>query len=136
MHQGVKALLHHRLDFLGHVSEIGRQIDLRLAGQILRTSRNIDGSIGHALQIVIHLQDGHHKAQVNGHRLIQGEDFQAILLDLDLHFIDFVIALSHLLRERGIAFDHGRDRLGNTLFNHGTHRQDFFLERFDLTQKC
>src|SRR4029450_6929673 len=51
------------------------------------------------------------------------------------HLIDFLIALSHLLCERGIAFDHGRDRLGNTLFDRGTHRQNFFLERFDLTQK-
>src|SRR5215510_14906843 len=135
LHHGVQALFHHLLDFLGHVSEAGRQIDLRMTGQILCTARNINGRIGHALEIVIHLQDGYHKAQVNGHRLVQSENLKAILLDLDLHLIDFVIAFSHLLRERGIALDHGRDRLRNTLFDHGTHRQNFFLEGFDFTQK-
>src|SRR6266699_1756568 len=128
LHHGVKALLHHLLDFLGHVCETRRQIDLRLARQILRTSRNIDGSIGHALEIIIHLQDRHHKAQVNGHRLVQGENFQTIFLDLDLHLIDFIIALSHLLRERSIAFDHGRDRLGDPLFDCGTYRENLFLK--------
>ena len=49
-------------------------IDLRLTRQILRTSGNIDGGIGHALEVVVHLEDGYHKAQVNGYRLVQGEN--------------------------------------------------------------
>src|SRR5215467_13677887 len=61
LYHGVQALFHHLLHLLSHVCETGWQINLRLARQIFRTACNIDGRIGHTLEVVIHLQDGHYK---------------------------------------------------------------------------
>ena len=62
-----------------------------------------DGIVAHALQIVVHLQDGDDKPQILRNGLIQGQDLQAFLLDLDLAPVDFAVALDHALGSFGIA---------------------------------
>ena len=66
----------------------------RLAGERRRLPRDVHRQVADPLQIVVDLHRGNDEPQVDRHRLVQGEHLEALLLDLDLALVDFVVALA------------------------------------------
>ena len=61
----------------------------------------LHGQVADPLQVVVDLEHGDDEAQVDGHRLVQGQDLEALLLDLHLGLVDPVVGLDHVLRQPG-----------------------------------
>ena len=93
---------------------------------------DILGQVAHPLQIVVDLQRGDDEPQIVGHRLIEGQDFQALFLDLDLHAIDHRVVGDHLLGHHRVAIDESRDGVGDRLFDQRADVEDFLLQAVDL----
>ena len=64
---------------------------------------DVDGEVADALELVVDLDDGHDEAQVAGHRLVEREDLEALLLELDLVLVDDEVGGDHPARRRGVA---------------------------------
>ena len=64
---------------------------------------DIDRQVGDPLQIVIHLERGGNAAQIHGHRLVQGQDFEALVLDPHLVQVNRVVRVDHLLSQVPVA---------------------------------
>ncbi len=93
---------------------------------------DVFGQIAHPLQIVVDLQHGHDEPQIGGHRLIEGQNLEALFLDLDLHAVDLGVVGDHLLGHHGVAIDQRGDRLGDGLFDQRADEQNLLLQAVDL----
>jgi len=96
---------------------------------------DIDRDIGDPLQLAVDLDDRDDQAQVAGHRLMEGKDFEAFLLHPDLHVVDLPV--------RG----HDQCSLGlvpvlqkgagppQTVLHQGAQLEDHLLQLVDLTME-
>ena len=77
--------------------------------------------IGHAFQLPRNRGDGRIQSQIAGHRLLTGNEKQALFLDRMLGLIDGVIASDQLIRQIGVTIGEGTDSL---LLHPGDHRAE------------
>ena len=59
-----------------------------LVGKLHGALADVGGEVADALELAVDLDDGDDEAQVAGHRLVQREELEALLLDLDLVLVD------------------------------------------------
>ncbi len=71
-------------------------------------------------------------AQVVGDGLVEGEDFEALLLKVDLVAVDVLVLAHDLAGEFGVAGVDGQDGLADILLDHGGEAEDLLLEALDL----
>ena len=70
--------------------------------QMHRPLGDVLGQVAHAFQVGVDLQGRRDAAQVDGDRLVQGEHFQAFLLDMVLILVDLPVPVDDLLGQRGL----------------------------------
>ena len=70
-----------------------------LANQIQHALRNVDGLITYAFEVGIDLNHRQDEAQVDGHRLLHGEQVERQFVDLALGVIDGGLAGQHHVAE-------------------------------------
>ncbi len=99
--------------------------------QIAGALGDLRGFVADAFQIDNDLADADHQAQIAGRRLTPRQDAQTFLVDVQLHLVDGVILLAHLLRQLGIALDQGNDGVIDLFLDQTAHLQQLganFLE--------
>ena len=77
--------------------ELFRNGNRRQLGQVESAFGNILGHVRHALQVGIDLQSRGNAAQVDGHRLMQSQNLETLLLNVIFLLIDLRIPVDHLL---------------------------------------
>ena len=101
-----------------HAAKIDRQIDPFGTGEIQHALGDVLGQIAHPLQIVVDLQHRHDEPQIGGHRLIEGQDLQALLPRPRPPCGRSRRRWSITVRARSrVAIDQGRDGVGDGLFD-------------------
>jgi len=96
---------------------------------------DVFGQVGHALQLVIDFHGRGDPAQIHGHRLVQGQDLQALLLDVVLLLVDLAIAGDDLVGQLDIAILQGADGLVNRLFHGRGQGQQVALQAIQVALK-
>ncbi len=115
--------------------EVRRHFQVRIAGQVGGAPGDVHRQVSHAFQVVIDLEHGDDKAQVDGYGLVQGQDLEAVLLHLHFHEVDFFVPFGHLIGQLGVVPDHRGNGLGNTLLHGGADGEDLLLEVIDFALK-
>ena len=90
-----------------HFGEIEGDFDGRFGGQAHGLAGDIHRHVADPLQIVVDFQGRDDQAQIGGHRLVQGQGFQALFLDFDLKVIDFQIAINYFAGQGLVAIQNG-----------------------------
>ena len=132
MHQCVEHLLEDAPRAIGDHRQAGRHRHRVLVGQLYGALGDVGGEVADALQLVVDLDDGDDEAQVAGHRLVQRQQLEALLLDLDLDLVDLHVGGDHLARLRHVA---RLDRLhgeAQVLLDQRAESEDLALELLDL----
>ena len=112
-----------------------RIVDRRLGGQVQAALRDVDRLIPDPLQIVVDLECRDYEAEIDRHRLVQGEQFEAFLLDLDLLGVDIYVALDDVLRHGCVTGLDRAYRPPKMILHHGTEGQERRLELLGLSSK-
>ena len=76
----------------GHLDDLGLRRDRPALREPLRALGDVDRVVADPLEIVGDLERGGEHPEVPRHRLLQGEEVDALLLDLDLHAVDHPVA--------------------------------------------
>jgi len=133
--QRVERLAHHRAHGVDHRAEVLGHRDRIVPLQVGGALGDVAGQIPHPLQVVVHFRRGDQVAQVLRHRLVQGEDLQALLFDRDLVRVDRVVAAQHLVGQVGPAFEEGPRRLGDGALDHRPDQQEPVREVFEIAEE-
>ncbi len=88
---------------------------------------NIHRLIRYPFQIVVDLDRSNEKPEINGNGLMQSQDLQAFFFHIHFKFIYLMVAVDDLFRESGISQIKGLDSHPNTLFYHGSKRENSFF---------
>ena len=107
----------HGLGLLPHAGDVEGDGHRRLGGKRDGLPRDVHRQVADPLQIVIDLHRRHDEPQIDGHRLVQGEDFQAFLLDFHLALVDVVVALLDAVGQIGVAVQQRPDRRLNLILD-------------------
>ena len=78
-----------------HLDDLGLGRDRPALVQPLGRLGDVDRVVAHPLEVVGDLERGGEHPEVAGHRLLEGEEVDALLLDLDLHAVDDPVARDH-----------------------------------------
>ncbi len=100
-------------------------------------SAMFDSEIADALQLVVDLDDGDDEAQVAGHRLVEGQELEALLLDVDLVLVDHEVGGDHAPGLADVACLDGVKGEAQVVLDERTERQDLALQVLELAlQMC
>jgi DNA-binding response OmpR family regulator len=117
IHQRIQAQAQHGLRFPRHIRDVIWRRDGLQPCQRQRPLGDVDPQIAHPFQVVIDLQHRDDKAQIDGYRLVEGEDLQAFLFDIHLELVDLHVLIDHLVSKGLVALTDGFDRQCNALFD-------------------
>ena len=95
--QSVKRLVKHLNRAIRHGGKMFGQANVGLPRQKIGGLRDIYGQISDAFEVVIDLENGDQKAQVDGDRLVQRQNLQAFFFKIDFQGIDLRIGVDDLL---------------------------------------
>lgn len=84
---------------------------------------------------IVDFHDNREKSKVNGHRLLQRQEFQPFFLDFHFYFINFIVHFYDSSGDIDISGLNRLDCLSGQLFNHGTKRENTFFYFFQFTIK-
>ena len=84
------------------------------------------------LQVGVDLHGRGDEPEVGGHRLLEGEQAQAALVDLDLQIVDVLVRGDDALRRIDAALDEGVGGVVHALLDERAHVQQAVLERLHL----
>jgi hypothetical protein len=93
---------------------------------------DVHRQVSHALQVGVDLHGRDDSAQVGRHRLVQGEQLEAAVVDLDVQFVDRLVAIQHAPDQRDVAGRQSLDGGADTLLRQTTHFEQPALEHFEL----
>ncbi len=125
--EGVQALADHGRCQVGHPLEGVGDGDVRRVGQGLGPLGDVHGQVGHAFEVHVDGQDGGDAAEVDGHRLVQGQNLQTFFLDPVLRLVDGVVPGDDLAGQIGVPVLEGADGLVDGLLDRGSHPEDIAL---------
>ena len=100
--------------------------------QAVRALADVDRQVGDPLQVAVDLQHRRHAPQVDGHRLMQGEDLEALFLDLDLAVVDRLLAGDHLLGDFDAQLAQRLHGAEHHLLDHRRLVEQVLLESFKI----
>ena len=105
--------------------------------QLERALGDVGGQVADALQLAVDLDHGDEEAQVAGHRLVEREDLEALLLDLHLQLVDCEVADHDALGLLRVALLDGLEREVQALLDHGAQAEHLALQLVELAlQVC
>src|SRR5215203_7267951 len=90
-----------------HFDDLGFRCDRPCLVQPLGRLRDVHRVISNSLEIVRNLQGRWEHAEVARHRLLQGQQIDALLLDLYFHCVDYPVSSYDPLRLLAIALEQG-----------------------------
>ena len=99
-----------------------------MLGQRDRPLGDVHRQIGDPLQLGVDLEHRRRAPQIDGHRLMQGENLEALLLDLHLADVDLELAGGHLGGDVRAALDQRLAGLGDHLLDARRLVEDFALQ--------
>src|SRR5208283_4435574 len=79
---------HHGADGGGHAADIDRQLYGRQVDQVHDALGDIYSLIAYALEVGVDLGDGQNKAQIDGRRLLRGQDVEGQFVNFALGGVD------------------------------------------------
>ena len=132
-HERVKRSLQDRTRAVGEHGHRRGSRHRVLVEQVKRPLGDVLGQVADALELAVDLDDGGHEPQVAGHRLVEREDLEALLLDLDLVLVDQHVGGDHLASLGGIALLDGLEGEAETLLHQRAERQDLPLQPVRLS---
>ena len=94
---------------------------------------DVDAEVADAFQVVVDLEHGHNVAQVHGHRLVEGQELEALLLHLHLVLVDDQVGENDLPGGVGVAALDGGERLAQVVLHDRAQGEDLLLESLDLS---
>src|SRR5215469_9955551 len=112
---------HHGAHRGSHPADVDGQISRRQFYHVHHALGDVDRLIAHAFQIRIDLCNRQNESQIDGHRLLHGEQIKRFLVDLALGNIDEVLAFEHHLAASEIAFHVGLTRAVDRLLRQASH---------------
>ena len=92
--------------------------------------------VSDAFEIGNDFQGAFDLAQVTGHRLLQGQEANALGLDLTIHFVHRIILAQNAFGQRNVVLLNGFDGLLEHGARQGSHVQQFLLQRRQLIMKA
>ena len=112
----------HVLDEAAHVRAHRHVVDAS------RRLADVDHQVGRALELAREAKRTHDEAKITRHRLLQGEQPVAALLDADRERVDDVVAVDQRLRSVKVAIEHRRRALADRLDGQGAETNDVVAE--------
>ena len=105
------------------------------AGQHQRDAGNALAVVAHPLQFGGNLQNGRQRTQVARHRLLHGDQRQAVVLDGEAFLVDQAVVRDQLSGGIQVATLQNVHGIENGLLDHAAQEKDICLQFFDLTFK-
>ncbi len=99
MREGVERFAQHLARLGRHQWDIDQRLELRFVGEVLRDLGDVAGVIADALEIDDDVEHGCDGAQIRRHRLLQGEQVQAVGLDEHVEVVDVIIGPQDVVRQ-------------------------------------
>src|SRR5690349_25127673 len=81
---------------LGHATQVEYRVELGLVIQIDRGARDVAGVVRDAFEYRRHFRDRDDEPQIARGGLAQGDDVDALAIDLDLEMIDLIVVIEYL----------------------------------------
>ena len=126
-HKGIKAVLEHFLGRFGHARDVDIGFERRFVEQLHGALADVHGQVSHALQVGDDLDGCGHEPQIASRRLPDGEETDALFLDLDVEVIDDGVAVDHLERQVPVPIHQRLDGFPDRVLDGPSHLEDMFL---------
>jgi len=133
--EGVDAVVEHFEGDGGHFAKFFGDDDFGIGGETVGAFGDIDGEIGDAFEFGGDFQDGGDASEIDGNRLVESEDFEAILLDLDIPAVDFVVEFIEIDGEFPVGLAEFADGVGDEFFHAGAHGENGAMERLQIAHE-
>ena len=101
--KGIQGLADHGTGQVGHALKIGRDGNQRATVQGQGPLGDVLRQVAHALQVGVDQHGGGDAPQIDGHRLVQSQNLETLLLDQVFLSVDFVVSVDHLLGQRRVV---------------------------------
>ena len=126
--QRVQRLLDDGPRAVGHHGDVDRHRHWVLVEQLEGALGDIGGEVADSLQFAVDLDHGSNEAQVTGHRLVEREELEALLLDVDLVLVDQDVGGNHAPSLRRVALIDGLEGKAEVLLHECPETKDFAFE--------
>lgn len=93
---------------------------------------DVDGQVAHPLELADHPQRRDQHPQVAGDGVLQGEQLEAVLLELLAQRVDLGVAGDDLLGPLGVALEQRGRALGDRLADEAGHAHEVVADRVEL----
>ncbi len=130
--QGVEALADHLPGDLGHPRQIDVGLDLRHLIEQENLLGDVDGHVADPLQVAVDLDGRRDEAQIPGGGLPQGQEADALLLDLHVELVDLGIALDDLPGQFRVSLQERGGHVLDGLFRQGAQVEEVLLDVLEL----
>ena len=97
--------------------------------------RNADGQVGDALQVVVDLHQRRDPPQIDRHWLMEGENLQALFLDVDFVRIDVGVGRNHAFDQVVPSLGEGLSGVVDHFLDDGRNAQELGIEAFDVAKE-
>ena len=94
--------------------------------------RDVDGEVADPLEVGVDLDRGDDRPQVRRHRLVEGQEFEAAVIDLDVETVDRFVTDEQPVDRVQVAAREAPHRLDHPLLGESAHREQAFLQSFEL----
>src|SRR5262249_8451530 len=109
--EGGEALADHGGRQVGQAPELPGDREQRRPGQVDGVLGDLLGQVAHALQVDNDHHGGGDAAQVDGHRLVERQHLEALLVDVVFLVVDLHLAVDDLAGHLDVALGQGADGL-------------------------
>ena len=128
----IERIAQHALRDRGHPRNVDEFLDRGMLQIPLSRLGDVDGQIAHAFEIGVDLDRRDDRPQVDGHRLVQGEQLEAAVVDFDVQAVDRVVADEHAFDQLQVALDEGAYGEPDAVFREATHLEQPGLQDIEL----
>ena len=128
MTKAVQGVLDHSWARPGHPRDIDQGLELRDLEEVERPLGDVDGQVAHALELAPDLHPRRDEPQVAGHRLPEGEEPHALLVDVDVEEVDALFLVQDLAGQLLLAVFEPPNNQGDLLLSPGGHLEQLLLE--------
>src|SRR5512143_2111341 len=131
-HKGIQAVLEHLLGRLGHARDVDVRLEGRLIKQLDPSFAYVYSEVAHALEVGDDLDRGRDEAEIAARGLPDGDEPDALLLDLHVEIVSDGITVDNLDSEVPVTLDQGPDGFLDGILNEPAHLEYPLLELFEV----
>ena len=122
----------HRLRDIAHLRDVDELLHWRMRGVPFPGFRDVDREISDPFEVGVDLDGRDDCPQVGRHRLVQRQQLEAAIVDLDVEFVDRLVAVQDPVDHLDVAGRQPVDGRADALFGEATHLEQPALEHFEL----